>query len=144
MGRKSLSHSILSAYFYMCVSWFVHSLACLLHSWFTKAVVKYEILIEGIDNSFIPLLLSITIFNHFFFLWFNCESGMGHRMASLLQEYFSVPCNDSKSSCTLHQYYCNSLAAGYLAAVAPHWQILFRLHFHSPLPLENWFLSPLL
>ena len=59
---------MLSAYFYMYVSWLVHSLACLLHSWFTKAVVKYKILIEGIDNSFIPLLLSITIFNRFFFL----------------------------------------------------------------------------
>lgn len=45
----------MSAYFYMYVSWFGHSLACLLHSWFIKAVVKHKILIEGIDNSFIPL-----------------------------------------------------------------------------------------
>lgn len=32
----------------------------------------------------------------------------------------------SKSPHTLHQYYCNSLALGYLAAAVPHWQIPIR------------------
>ena len=53
-------------------------------------------------------------FKIFFFFCFSLyyKSWMEGRIDSLLQENVSVPCNDSKSSCTLHQYYCDSLAAG--------------------------------
>lgn len=52
--------------------------------------------------------------------------------------------NASKSPHTLHQYYCNSLALGYLAAAVPHWQIPFVMPSLSPQPEIHWFFFSLL
>lgn len=52
--------------------------------------------------------------------------------------------NASKSPHTLHQYYCNSLALGYLAAAVPHWQIPFAMPSLSPQPEIHWFFFSLL
>lgn len=42
--------------------------------------------------------------------------------------------NASKSPHSPHQYYCNSLALGYLAAAVSHWQIPFSMSSLSPQP----------
>lgn len=52
--------------------------------------------------------------------------------------------NAPKSPHTLHQYYCNSLALGYLAAAEPHWQIPFVMPSLSPQPEMHWFFFSLI
>lgn len=58
--------------------------------------------------------------------------------------FFFFFSSTSKSPHTLHQYYCNSLALGYLAAAVPHWQIPFVMPSLSPQPEIHWFFFSLL